>query len=228
MRVTGTFALHPFAFPAVSARRSAASFRSSRVGKEATGMRLIHLARTEARLWRNPRTSAKPSFARSTRICAATSCATFRKKYAGWLIAAVVLFLAASGGWIYWQDYQQKQSEKAVEQLAQIYHRHCARARSIPRRAARRPDRRSMQGGPRLGRVRPRRRRDRSRTTPSWRLPNIRAIAGDTSLPKPFRDLALIRQTALEFDSLKPEEVIARLQPLPPSPASPGSAAPAR
>jgi hypothetical protein len=26
----------------------------------------------------------------------------FAQKYAGWLIAAVVLFLAASGGWIYW------------------------------------------------------------------------------------------------------------------------------
>src|SRR5678816_906658 len=43
------------------------------------------------------------------------------KKYAGWLIAAVVLFLVASGGFLYWQDYQKKQSEKAVEQLAQIY-----------------------------------------------------------------------------------------------------------
>ena len=38
-------------------------------------------------------------------------------------------------------------------------------------------------------------------------------------MPQPYRDAALIRQTALEFDSLKPEEVIGRLQPL----AKPGN-----
>src|SRR6185369_619313 len=42
----------------------------------------------------------------------------------------------------------------------------------------------------------------------------FKAIAGDSSLPQPFRDLALIRQTALEFDALKPAEVIARMAPL--------------
>ena len=39
-------------------------------------------------------------------------------------------------------------------------------------------------------------------------------VAGDDSLPQPLRDLALIRQTAAEYDSLKPEDVIARLKPL--------------
>ena len=43
------------------------------------------------------------------------------KKYSGWIIAAVVLFLAGSGGYIYWRDYQRKQNEKAVEQLAQVF-----------------------------------------------------------------------------------------------------------
>src|SRR3546814_21032509 len=36
----------------------------------------------------------------------------------------------------------------------------------------------------------------------------------DTRLAPPFRDLALIRQTALEFDTLKPQEVVDRLKPL--------------
>lgn len=39
-------------------------------------------------------------------------------------------------------------------------------------------------------------------------------IAADDSLAKPFRDLALVRQTATEFDSLKPQVVISRLRPL--------------
>ena len=40
------------------------------------------------------------------------------------------------------------------------------------------------------------------------------AIAGDTSLDAPFRDLALIRQTSAEYDSLDPQKVIDRLKPL--------------
>ncbi|GGB63756.1 tetratricopeptide repeat protein [Blastomonas aquatica] len=39
-------------------------------------------------------------------------------------------------------------------------------------------------------------------------------VAADESLPQPLRDLALIRQTAAEYDSLKPTDVIARLKPL--------------
>lgn len=40
------------------------------------------------------------------------------------------------------------------------------------------------------------------------------AAAADTSLAQPYRDLALIRQTATEYDTLKPEQVVARLKPL--------------
>jgi len=37
------------------------------------------------------------------------------------------------------------------------------------------------------------------------------AIANDTSLAQPFRDLALVRQTMAEYDTMKPEAVVARL-----------------
>lgn len=40
------------------------------------------------------------------------------------------------------------------------------------------------------------------------------AIAADTSLDDAYRNLALVKQTALEFDTMKPEDVIARLKPL--------------
>jgi hypothetical protein len=39
-------------------------------------------------------------------------------------------------------------------------------------------------------------------------------VAADTKLDQALRDLALIRQTAFEYDSLKPEAVIARMKPL--------------
>ena len=39
-------------------------------------------------------------------------------------------------------------------------------------------------------------------------------LANDASLAKPLRDLALIRQTAAEYDRLKPQVVVERLRPL--------------
>lgn len=46
-----------------------------------------------------------------------------------------------------------------------------------------------------------------------------KALAEDDGQSRPVRDLATIRQTALEFDSLAPQAVIARLEPL----AKPGN-----
>jgi hypothetical protein len=43
-------------------------------------------------------------------------------------------------------------------------------------------------------------------------------IAADAKFDQPYRDLALVRQTAAEFDTIKPEDVVARLKPL----AAPG------
>ena len=40
------------------------------------------------------------------------------------------------------------------------------------------------------------------------------AVANDTGVGQPFRDLALIRQTSAEFDRIPPQTVIARLAPL--------------
>lgn len=39
-------------------------------------------------------------------------------------------------------------------------------------------------------------------------------VVNDSRLAKPFRDLALVRQTYAEYDSLKPQTVIDRLKPL--------------
>ena len=56
-------------------------------------------------------------------------------------------------------------------------------------------------------------------------IASYKAIGADSGLPQPYRDAALIRQTALEFDQLQPQDVITRLSPSP-SRASPGSEAP--
>jgi hypothetical protein len=39
-------------------------------------------------------------------------------------------------------------------------------------------------------------------------------VAADSNVPQPYRDLALIRQTAIEYDSMPPAQVVERLKPL--------------
>jgi len=135
------------------------------------------------------------------------------KKYSGWIIAAVVLFLAASGGYIYWQDYQRKQNEKAVEQLAQVFTDVSkGQTQTAPARldTLSKDHSKAVRASAGFGRAA----MAIEQNDPKLAIAKFRGMAEDKSLPKPFRDLALIRQTALEFDSLKPEEVIARMQPL--------------
>ena len=67
--------------------------------------------------WRFPLILPRASFARSTRIFAATRWPARAKRYGGVAIAAVVLFLIAVAGYLYWQDRQRKQAEAATEQL---------------------------------------------------------------------------------------------------------------
>jgi hypothetical protein len=144
---------------------------------------------------------------------------TFAKSYGKWLIAAVVLFLAGVAAWLYWQNKQQQKTEAQTEQLTKVYdhiangrddaakkelqaletsHNAIVRAIALSAEAAI-----ALQGND----------RDTS-------LAKYKAMAADDSLPDPYRDAALLRSTTLEFDKLKPEEVISRLEPL----AKPGNA----
>ena len=50
-------------------------------------------------------------------------------------------------------------------------------------------------------------------------LAKYKEVVADDGLPQPYRDAATIRAAALEFDSLTPDQVIARLEPL----AKPGN-----
>lgn len=137
----------------------------------------------------------------------------FAKTYGKWLVGALVLFLLASGGYIYWKHRQQLQAERQIEQLAGIYRNIGAGTiGSAPQQL----ENLSANGDPTL-------RASALITSAALALEKndtktaigkFREIATDEDLPKPYRDLALIRQTALEFDSLKPDEVIARLNPL--------------
>jgi len=137
----------------------------------------------------------------------------FARKYAKWFIAGLVLFLALSGGWIYWQHYQRQQAEREIEQLAEVYQGIASGNLSA---APKKLDELSSSRQPavRASALFTRAALALEQRDTKLATAKFREAANDGDLPKPYRDAALIRQTALEFDTLKPEDVIARLQPL--------------
>jgi hypothetical protein len=144
--------------------------------------------------------------------------ADFAKKYGNWIIAGLVVFLAAAGGWIYWQQYQVQRSEKQVEQLAQIYTDiGVGKTASAPRQL----DTLAKSGkkGVRASALFTRAALAIQQNDLKLALSTYKEIAADGSLPQAYRDAALIRQTALEFDSVEPDAIIQRLEPL----AKPGN-----
>ena len=140
------------------------------------------------------------------------------KKYSGWITAAVILFLGAAGGFIYWQNNRVEQSGRQVEQLSQVFSDVGAGNTSA---APKQLDELANSGSKavRASALFTRAALALQQNDVKLATAKYREIAQDDGLPKPYRDAALIRQTALEFDSLKPEEIIARLRPL----AEPGN-----
>jgi len=135
------------------------------------------------------------------------------QKYAGWMAVGVVLFLAAAGGLIYWQNHRAKQSEKQVEQVAQVFtdigagkfDKAPAQLDTLSKSGSRAVSATALFARAALA---------LEQNDVKLATAKYRQIAEDDGFPKPYRDAALIRQTALEFDSMKPADVIARLQPL--------------
>lgn len=135
------------------------------------------------------------------------------KTYGKWIIAAVVLFLAAIGGYLYWQNRQLAQAAEESEVLTSALDKagtgnpkgageellplsdsanDVTRASALLSRAAvalQQNDRKSA-------------------------IELYKQVAADDGLPEAYRDLATLRGTMTEYDSLKPDEVIARLSPL--------------
>jgi hypothetical protein len=138
---------------------------------------------------------------------------TFAKRYGTWLIAAVVIFLAAVAGWIYWQNKQQEKASAQSEELMSIYNdigggrTEVAKRRLQPLESSGNKMVRALafltEAAIALD--------GNDRATA---LSKYRSIASDDGLPDAYRNLALIRATALEFDTIKPEDVISRLEPL--------------
>jgi len=137
----------------------------------------------------------------------------FFKAYGNWLIAGVVLFLAASGGLIWWRQHQVQKSEAEVEQLSGVYTDIGAGKTTQEQQQLDElsdSGSKAVRASARFARAALAIQQGDTKTATE----TYKSIAAESSLPQPYRDAALVRQTALEFDRLQPQEVIARLAPL--------------
>lgn len=143
----------------------------------------------------------------------------FWRRWGKLLIGAVVLGLALFAGFLYWQHRQREAAglegerlQAAFDQLTQGQLKQAeptiaALAKSD--NGAYRALAKFTQADLLL-----RRRDERGAAA------RFAEVAGDASVAQPFRDLALIRQTAAEFETLRPQVVVERMRPL----AVPGGA----
>ncbi len=142
----------------------------------------------------------------------------FWTHYGRWLLAAILLGLAAFGGWIYWQNQQlaaaEKQGEEFILAVEKLQGGNVAAAKAdlIKQAKAEQPGYRAM-AQILLANI------TAAEGNTKKAIADYAKVAADESLPQSFRDLALIRQTTAELDTLKPQQVVDRLKPL----AKPGT-----
>ncbi|MDQ3074480.1 MAG: tetratricopeptide repeat protein [Pseudomonadota bacterium] len=135
------------------------------------------------------------------------------KRYGALVVGGIVLFLVAVAGYLFWQNREQKRAEAATEQLTitlQDIGANQTAAAPGQLDTLRQSDADGVRATAGLTRAALALQQGNRKLASTV----YAEIAADTSLPRPYRDLALVRGTALEFDALKPDEVIVRLQPL--------------
>jgi hypothetical protein len=137
----------------------------------------------------------------------------FFKENGGWLVAGLILFLAASGGFIWFQQHRENRAQAHVEQLAAIYKDiGTGNTAKVPQQLddLSHSGSKAVRASALFTRAALALQQNDSKTA----IATYKKIGEDGSLPDSYRNAALIRQTALEFDQLQPGQVIARLQPL--------------
>jgi hypothetical protein len=138
----------------------------------------------------------------------------------GWaIIAALVLLLAAVGGGIWWKNRQAEAAAAKGETLLEALDSLEAgnRNAAVPKIAELAQ---SDIDGYRVAALFTRANSETAAGNNPAAIATLRSIAQDEGIDESYRQAALVRQTALEFDALPPQQVIQRLAAL----ARPGNA----
>lgn len=142
----------------------------------------------------------------------------FLKRYGWWLIAAMVLFLGAVGGFIWWKEHKQAVAGTNGETLVAALD-----SLEAGNRNAAAPKLSELANsdvdGYRAAALFARANSETSAGNMPAAIATLRSIAADQDFDEIYRQAATIRQTQLEFDTLPPQQIVQRMRPL----ARPGS-----
>ena len=137
----------------------------------------------------------------------------FAARYGIWIGLVIVAGLASLAGWIFWNNSQQEEaglrSEEYVAAIDSMRQNNLEGAST-----ALKPLEEAKQDGYRAAAQLMQANIALENDDPAAAIEGYKKVAADETLPQPFRDLALIRQTATEYDSLEPQQVVDRLKPL--------------
>lgn len=134
------------------------------------------------------------------------------QRYGRIAIVAVLAGLIAFGGYLLWRSHQQSVAGVQAETLQKVYDGLAAKdataAKPLPDLA--------KDGAPGYRALAQFTQADLllQKNDSAGAAKLFATVAGDGSVAQPFRDLALIRQTTAEFDTLKPDVVVSRLRGL--------------
>ena len=121
---------------------------------------------------------------------------TMWKHYGVIALVAVLLLLAGFAAFLFWRSESLKKAEAQGEQMSAAMADIQAGRKTD---AGKKVDTLIADGGP------------------GYHVAGLltkAVLAADESVAQPYRDLAVIRQTLIEYDSLKPQTVIDRMKPL--------------
>lgn len=135
------------------------------------------------------------------------------QRFGLWIVGGIVAALLAFGGYLYWGHMQDSKRGENAEALLAAFDKFKA---AQPTAGTAELAKIEAEGGPAY------------RAVAQFQQANLKAergdfkaaaalmakVVADTEVDQSLRDLALIRQTAFEFDTLKPAMVIARMKPI--------------
>ena len=138
--------------------------------------------------------------------------AVFGKRYGLWLAGIVVAGLLAFGGWLYWEHHSRQSSGEIAEDAQEVLEAAVAGGQPDEKKLAELAG--ASQAGYRAIAL-------LTQAGAAVKKGDVKGaaklygdIAANDKLEQPYRDLGTVRQVALTFDELQPQQVIDRLKPL--------------
>ena len=132
------------------------------------------------------------------------------KRHGLWIVLGVVLLLGAIGGFLYWQNQKEQRAGQHAETLTALFDDiQAGKTKALQPKL----DQLAKEAAPGYRAAAMMTKADVAlqEGNDAAALAAFQSVADDAELPAPYRELALIRRTAVEYDKIQPAIVIQRL-----------------